>query len=95
MPAALLTVHLQLPACTSLKEKRSQIKPILARLHREYNVSTAELDLQDKWNEAFLGFMCLSSDQDNCRRVLQSVLTFIEKHFPDILIFYHRIEMIL
>ena len=45
---ATLTIHLHLPACSSLKEKRGRIKPLMARLHREFNVSVAEMDLQDK-----------------------------------------------
>jgi len=38
-----LTFHLHLPGCASLKEKRSRLKPLLARLHRQFNVSTAEM----------------------------------------------------
>ena len=49
---ATLTIHLHLPACASLKEKRGRIKPLMARLRREFNVSVAEMDLQDKWTEA-------------------------------------------
>ena len=48
---ATLTIHLHLPTCGSLKEKRGRIKPLIARLHREFNVSVAEMDLQDKWQE--------------------------------------------
>ena len=44
---ATLTIHLRLPGCASLKEKRGHIKPLLNRLHREFNVSVAEMDLQD------------------------------------------------
>jgi uncharacterized protein YlxP (DUF503 family) len=29
---ATLTIHLHLPACASLKEKRGRIKPLMARL---------------------------------------------------------------
>jgi len=32
---ATLTIHLHLPACASLKEKRGRIQPLIARLHRE------------------------------------------------------------
>jgi uncharacterized protein YlxP (DUF503 family) len=35
----LLTVHLHLPGCGSLKEKRGRLKPLLARLHRQFNIS--------------------------------------------------------
>ncbi len=42
-----LTVHLHLPTSASLKEKRGRIKPLMNRLRREFNVSVAEMDLQD------------------------------------------------
>ncbi len=51
---ATLTIHLHIPTCSSLKEKRGCIKPLIARLHREFNVSVAEMDLQDKWQEAVI-----------------------------------------
>ena len=43
---ATLTLHLHLPACASLKEKRGRIKPLMARLRREFNVSVADISLQ-------------------------------------------------
>ena len=55
MNLATLTIHLHLPACSSLKEKRGRIKPLIARLHREFNVSVAEMDLQNQWQEAVIG----------------------------------------
>jgi uncharacterized protein YlxP (DUF503 family) len=94
MPIALLNLHLKLPACSSLKEKRSRIRPVLARLHREFNVSTAEIDLLDHWQEAILACALVSNDAAQCQRVLQSVLEFTEKQFGDVEIFDHRIEII-
>ncbi len=35
----LLTLNIQLPGCTSLKETRGRLKPLLARLHREFGIS--------------------------------------------------------
>ena len=43
----ILTLHLQLPGCASLKEKRGRLKPLLARLHRKFNIPAAEMDLRD------------------------------------------------
>ncbi|OQY29775.1 MAG: hypothetical protein B6243_10930, partial [Anaerolineaceae bacterium 4572_5.2] len=39
MSLGLLTLHIQISGCSSLKEKRGRLKPLLARLHREFNVS--------------------------------------------------------
>jgi uncharacterized protein len=94
MPIGVLSLHLFLAGCTSLKEKRSRIQPILARLHREFNLSTAEVDYQDRWREALLACAVISNDAAQCQRVLQTVLEFTDKHFPDAEIADHHVEMI-
>lgn len=91
---ALLTIHLRLPGCASLKEKRSRIKPILARLHREFNVSTAELDRQDHWQEAVLGCALLSNDSAHAQSALQTVLDYVTRTWPDEEILEYHIELI-
>lgn len=94
MPAAVLTLHLHLSGCASLKEKRSRIQPILSRLHREFNLSTAELDRQDAWQETVLGFAILSSDAAVNQRTLEQALRYIQDHYPDEQVVEHHIEFI-
>ena len=62
---ATLTIHLHLPACTSLKEKRGRIKPLMSRLRRDFNISVAEMDLQDRWQEAVIGCAMIGSGRGN------------------------------
>lgn len=88
----ILTLHLQLPGCTSLKEKRSLIKPVLARLHREFNISVSETSLNDRWQEAVVMCALVSQDSAFTHRSLEAVLKFTEEHFPDIYILEHHIE---
>ncbi|HMU92152.1 MAG TPA: DUF503 domain-containing protein, partial [Anaerolineales bacterium] len=80
---AILTIHLRLPLCTSLKEKRGRIKPLLSRLHREFNVSVAEMDLQDTWDEAIIACAMLNSDAVVLRQSLQSVAKWVEANWTD------------
>ena len=94
MPIAILTLHLHMPGCTSLKEKRGRIKPVLARLRREFNVATAELDLQDVWQDALIGCVTLSSDAVQNQRLLQQVLDFTERSWPDLEVLEHHIEQL-
>ena len=51
------TVRLHLPGVASLKEKRGRLKPILARLPREFNLAAAEIELQDIWQNAEIGLV--------------------------------------
>ncbi len=94
MSIGLLTLHLQLPGVNSLKEKRSRIKPLLARLHKEFNVSAAEVDRQDAWQEAVIACALVSNDHGYTQRALQQVLAFTERTWPDLLVIDHRIELI-
>jgi uncharacterized protein len=94
MSIGLLTLHLLLPGCTSLKEKRSRIKPVLARLHREFNVSTAEVDLLDKWHESVLACAMVSNDHAYTQSALATVKDFFVSHWPDFEILDDRIELI-
>jgi uncharacterized protein len=94
MPVALLTLSLRLPGCVSLKDKRSRIKPLLARLQREFNLSAAELDRQDAHQEAVLGFATLSADSAQNTRLLQQAVAFVEKHFADVEVVENHIELL-
>lgn len=94
MPVGLLTIHAQLPGCTSLKQKRSLIKPVLARLHREFNISAAENELNDHWQETVLMCALVANDVAYIQKALNSVLNFVEVHFQNLIILDHRIEII-
>ena len=94
MSIGLLILHLLLPGCISLKEKRSRIRPVLARLHREFNISTAEVERQDMWQEAVLACVMVSNDPDYIHRSLQSVHKFLVSHWPDEEILEYHIELL-
>jgi uncharacterized protein YlxP (DUF503 family) len=92
MAIGILTLHLMIPGCTSLKEKRSRLKPLLARLHREFNLSVAEMDLHDTWGEAIIACAVVSTDGVHNQRVLQKTTEYIEKTWPDLLVYDEQIE---
>ena len=94
MSIGLLTMHLHIPGCASLKEKRSRVKPILARLRREFNVASAELDLHDVWQDMLIGCVTLSSDAVQNQRLLQQVSEFTERSWPDLPLVDQHIEII-
>ena len=79
----LLSLYIFLPGCTSLKEKRSKIKPVIARLHREFNLSVSEMAHQDAWQETEIGCALISSDHTYIQKVFQQVIRFTEANWPD------------
>ncbi len=91
---ATLTIHLHLPACASLKEKRARIKPLIARLHREFNVSAAEMDLNDHWQEAVIVCAIVGNNAAQLQRSLQSVAKWVEANWEDGQIIDEKIEVI-
>jgi len=91
---ATLTIHLHLPACSSLKEKRGRIKPLISRLHREFNVSVAEMDLQDKWTETVIACGMVNSDGVVLQKSLQRVAKWVDANWTDGDVIDTKIEMI-
>jgi uncharacterized protein len=89
-----LTIHLHLPGCASLKEKRGVIKPLINRLHREFNVSAAEMDLQDTWQETVVGCAMVGNDSTHLERSLQAVARWVESNWPDGDVIEEKIEII-
>lgn len=88
-----LTLHLHLPGCTSLKEKRHRLKPLLNRLQREFNLSVAEMDYQDRWQEALIGCALINSDATHIHRSLQRVLVWVEQNWSEGWILAEHIEL--
>jgi uncharacterized protein len=91
---ATLTIHLQLPTCASLKEKRGRIKPLISRLHREFNVSVAEMDLQDKWTESVIACAMVNSDSVTLQQSLQTIAKWVEANWTDGDVWDTKIEII-
>ncbi|MEP0806003.1 MAG: DUF503 domain-containing protein [Chloroflexota bacterium] len=89
-----LTIHLRLPACASLKEKRGRLKPLLARLRREFNVSVAEMDLQDAWQEAVIVCAMVGNGRGHLEASLQTVSNWVEGHWTDGDVIDQKIEIV-
>jgi uncharacterized protein YlxP (DUF503 family) len=94
MPVGILNIHLHLPGCSSLKEKRSRIKPLLSRLHSEYNISVSEIEHQDIWQDTTIACALVSNDSRFIQSYLQKVLEFIEKRWPDVDVIDQSTEII-
>ena len=78
-----MAVDLHLPAVHSLKEKRAVITPILEGARRRYTVAAAEVDYQDKWQRAGLGFAAVASSPRHVDEVLDNVERFVWS-FPEV-----------
>jgi uncharacterized protein YlxP (DUF503 family) len=93
MHVGTLTVELHLPGCDSLKQKRSRLKPLLARLHREFNISAAEVGHNDHHRAALIACAIISNDAKHVQRVLEKIPDWIERHRPDMQVVDHEIML--
>jgi uncharacterized protein YlxP (DUF503 family) len=88
------TLELDLPGMSSLKDKRSLIKSLSARLHKEFNVSVAEVDLLDAWQSTILGMAIVSNSAAHAQNLLNNVVRWLETHRPDLEVVDHYVELI-
>jgi uncharacterized protein len=93
MVIGVCTVQFEIYA-QSLKDKRSVIKPILARVRDRFNVSAAEVDDQDTWQRSTLAFACVASDAGYAHGLLTKVVSFIDQSHFDANILDYQIELL-
>lgn len=65
----------------SLKDKRSVVKSIIAKMHQRYNISIAEVADQDMLNQAVIGIAIVNSSMVLCQQVLDKVVEEIESNY--------------
>jgi uncharacterized protein YlxP (DUF503 family) len=94
MVYAVLVLDLKFSDCRSLKEKRSCLKPLLNRLHKEFNISAAEVDKNDLWNETVVACGLISNEKRPAESLLASIPGFLCKFFPAIEILSYSIYFI-
>jgi len=72
-----MTAQIYMHGITSLKEKRSIVKSLIARLGNRFNVSVAEVDQQDNRSSAVIGIAVVSNESRFIDQQLETVLKFM------------------
>jgi uncharacterized protein YlxP (DUF503 family) len=76
---AILVVHIQIPNSISLKDKRQVIKSIIEKIKNIFNVSVAEIEKNEVWNESVLACAHISNNKIFSETYLKKVFAYIEK----------------
>lgn len=84
MVFAVLVLEIKLSGCRSLKQKRGLIKPLVSRLHKEFNISSAEVDKNDLWDESIIACGLIANEKGVADAQLNTVVRFVEKYWRDI-----------
>jgi len=73
MPIAFLTLELRIEAAQSLKDKRQVVRSVKDRLRASFNVSVAELESTNLWNQATIGVVSVSDSRDYLDGLMKKV----------------------
>lgn len=92
MIVATCVIELQLDGVFSLKEKRTILKSVLARLTNQFNVAAAEVDCQDVWQTAVIALVTVGNDSAHLHGLLEKAVAWLESQRPDVPIARYRIE---
>jgi len=74
MIIGILQVELTIDGADSLKDKRRVVRSLKDRLHREHQVSIAEVGSHDVHRTATLGLAVVSNEVPHCQGVLDGIL---------------------
>lgn len=78
-----LSVEMRLPGCTSLKDKRSTLRPIVEGIRNRHHLSVAETDYNDEWQRAAIGVAVVSGSAGQAEELADSVERFVWSR-PDV-----------
>jgi uncharacterized protein YlxP (DUF503 family) len=93
MVVGVCILELEIPASHSLKDKRRVVKSLTTRVRQIFNVSVAEVDSLDAWQQATLGIVCVSSNTNYARGMLEKVIDNIERMRLDAVIVDYSVEI--
>jgi hypothetical protein len=74
-------LHLRIPENHSLKEKRHVIRKLIDRVRHRFNVAISEVDDNDLWQRAQIGFCTVGNDRRFVNSSLDKIIDFIEKMY--------------
>ncbi len=72
------TLKLTIYESNSLKDKRHIVKSIIGKIQSRFNVSIAEVGLNDTWRTSIIGFACVTNDTNHANQIISNVLNFID-----------------
>ena len=80
MRIAAMTFRLHAPWLHSLKEKRSIVKSLIAKLQNRYHVSAAEIDEQDTHHMIVIGLAAIVPNNAMADSLMEDISLFVEEN---------------
>lgn len=71
-------IHLYANWVHSLKEKRMIVRSIISKTKNKFNVSIAEVEMQDIHQSIVIGISCVSNSTKQADSIIQNLVNYIE-----------------
>jgi len=94
MVIATARVVLHIPASRSLKDKRQVVRSLLAQVQRQFSVTAAETEQQDRWQVAVLGIAAISGEAPHAEEVLSKAVNFVAGRNPEAQLVDYQTELL-
>lgn len=78
MIIGICNIKIRIFQASSLKEKRQIIKSLMGRLKSRFNISIAEVGLNDSWQTAEIAFTLVTNNSKHANEVISKVIYFID-----------------
>ena len=85
-----MTIRLHAPWVHSLKEKRMEVRSLLARVRSQFNVSAAEVGDQDIHQSITIGIAAIAANGAQADSILDSVIHFVEANSEALIVSIDR-----
>ena len=93
MAVAVVQASLLVPACRSLKEKRSVVRGLIERARGKFNAAVAEVGAQDLLQRAVVGASLVSGDRRHVAAEAEALLAYFEG-CPDVRVLDRQVEIL-
>lgn len=90
MLVGIVNLKIYIPFSHSLKEKRSIVKSLCAKVKNIFNVSIAEVEDQDVHQTIGLGFAVVSNNRKHIDSTIDKVVNYIESNIQGEIIAIYR-----
>lgn len=80
MRIAVIQIKLYAPWVHSLKEKRMEVKSLIAKIRSKFNVSAAEVDEQDTHQTIVIGIVGIAANSSQGDSIVDTILSYVESN---------------
>ena len=86
MTVGLLIIAIHIYNALSLKDKRKYVKSIKDKITNHFKISVSEVEFHNSWQRSKIGAVVIGTDKESVNSYLSSIINFVQKYWPDLLV---------